>query len=245
MVVPGPEIDLELDPPEERGAREEDDPVRPGVGVGELPDPPVGVGLPRADELVARARARRAPPRPACRARCRGRGSRRSRADSTGRPSRRRVSAEARSGSGSKFSQPVGHGRSRITRSPSARAAAASSSVIRPAAIDASSSSSSFHCGTPVASGTQRSSTWSRVEIVRSPRTAGSSRLTYQPRASGPRKNQIECARPRGKIISVPSPVHGRRPGTRGCDHRSVSGTARSSEPSASDSAARSRFRPG
>jgi predicted lipoprotein len=47
-------------------------------------------------------------------------------------------------------------------------------------------------------------------------------------------KNQIEWARPRGKIITVPPPVHGRRAGTRGCDHRSLSGTERRSEPSAS-----------
>ena len=52
MVVPGPEVDLELDPPEERRGRVEDDAVGARVGVGELPDPPVRVGLAGPDEIV-------------------------------------------------------------------------------------------------------------------------------------------------------------------------------------------------
>jgi len=52
-MVAGPEIDFELDPTEERRGREEDDPVGAGVGVCELPDAPVDVGLAGADELLA------------------------------------------------------------------------------------------------------------------------------------------------------------------------------------------------
>ena len=47
------ELELELDAREERRRRMEDEPVRPGRDIGELPDAPVAVGLARGDELVA------------------------------------------------------------------------------------------------------------------------------------------------------------------------------------------------
>src|SRR5437588_2076088 len=47
------ELELELDAREERRRRMEDEPVRPGGDVGELPDAPVAVRLAGGDELVA------------------------------------------------------------------------------------------------------------------------------------------------------------------------------------------------
>ena len=54
MVVALVEGDLELDPPEERRRRMEDEPVCAGGHLGERGDAPVGVRLGRRDELLLR-----------------------------------------------------------------------------------------------------------------------------------------------------------------------------------------------
>ena len=85
--------------------------------------------------------------------------------------------------------------RSAQTRSPSARIDAASSAVNRPTATAAASSSSSFHCGSPVSPGTQMSRTWSlrrdrapvehvRILQVDVPAEERSARRSERPRAS-------------------------------------------------------------
>jgi hypothetical protein len=133
--------------------------------------------------------------------------------------------------SGRHSSHPVGNGQSAMTRSPSARIAAACARLKWPCFTSSSSSCSSFHRQEPSAS-IQRSSSWSAVSNPTWHGRHGSSKFTYQPaKLLSFQKSQIECARSGRPRIRTPSPSHGRSAVPHARRYRSAIGISRTGRP--------------